>query len=161
MQTPNQLPPTPNRPTFFPVARPDGRPERWTFTSRQWNGLRTHWIHDQAVLCKGTRACPHCTEKIGSRWHAFITAINHDTGSHVLLELSAGAIGQLAEMTRLLPTLRGYTITTHRAGPAQRGRVIIKLEPRPGVMTNFPDEPDLAAAVNRLYQYEQTTWPLM
>lgn len=152
MPTYTNQPPKPDKGPALPIRRtPAYKPLIAISTAEDILGTYTHYYQGRTTPCEAPN-CPACNDGIPFRWHAYLTAIDTDTGLHFIFECTAQAAEAFTTYRSAHGTIRGCQFKATRMHAKPNARIIIQTKPADLTERNLPQAPDLCAALAILWQ---------
>jgi hypothetical protein len=139
-----ECPPDVDCPVGFDIVR---APSKGSFDcvclSTMAIGKYTHWWHGRTQPCAGSE-CSKCIQGSPRRWHTWLGVYSERSQRTFVLEVPAGPAKTLADYRAKHGSLRGISLSLHRAVRIGFGK------PR-GSADLLPACPDVAALLERMW----------
>lgn len=144
------VPADPRGPSF-PILR---TPSRGTLvaivTSKDLIGTFTHYFHGRTTPCDGDE-CEACKGGLPYRWHAYLSALNVDTGLHFIFECTAQAAAYFTDYRDRMDGLRACKFEASRHMSKPNGRVLLRMKQADTSGIHLPNPPDLCKCLAILW----------
>jgi len=143
-------PEQPNGPAL-PIRRtPAYKPLVAIVTSDDLVGCYTHFHKGHTVPCEAPD-CEACNDGLPYRWHAYLSAVDRDTGLHFIFECTAQAAENFVTYRDAHGTLRGCCFQAQRLNQRPNGRVIIQTKPYDVAQHRIPNPPEITKCLAILW----------
>jgi len=143
----SSTPPTDPRGIGLPLLRtPTATPLVAAFTCEKMLGCYTHFWGGRTVPHDATD-CEPCRHGVPYRWHGYISAFDHRTGTAFLFETTARAAEPIREWQEKHGTLRGAKFEATRLHKRPNGRVQIRLKSLDLIEFPLPAPPCILSAL--------------
>ena len=138
----NQIPENPRGPAL-PIRRtPAYKPLDAIVTSSDIIGCYTHFWHGSTMPCEADH-CQACQDGLPYRWHAYLTAIDYNTGLHFIFECTAMSAEAFTQYRDQHATIRGCLFRARRWNNRPNGRILIQTKMADLTNRSLPHAPDL------------------
>jgi len=146
-----ECPPDVDCPVGFDIVR---APSKGSFDcvclSTMAIGKYTHWWHGRTQPCAGSE-CSKCIQGSPRRWHTWLGVYSERSQRTFVLEVPAGPAKTLADYRAKHGSLRGISLSLHRANGKTNGPVRIGFGKPRGSADLLPACPDVAALLERMW----------
>lgn len=147
----SNTPPDDHRGQSLPIRRtPASKPLVAIVTSDDLTGTYTHYWKGHTTPCTG-QDCEPCQNGMPYRWHAYLSAVDFQSGLHFLFETTAQAAEHFVEYRNAHGTLRGCCFQARRLNNRPNGRVLIQTKSTDLTQHAIPKQPDVHAALAILW----------
>jgi len=130
-----------------------GKMTAWV-VSQEMTGCWTHYL-GKTLPCIGDLECPACSDGHMRRWYSYVAVIVPGDPRQKILELPAGAAGQVQEFVDRGTQIRGKLITISRTGGKTNGRVKVALAASEAWPENAPEPIDTRTALLHLWRVDE------
>lgn len=135
----------------FPIRRtPASRPILAIVTSEDLIGCYTHFWQGSTVPCEG-EGCEPCLNGMPYRWHAYMTAVDHQTALHFIFEVTALGAEYFTVYRDAHQSLRGCFFQAKRWNNRPNARILVQCKPADLNQVHLPPPPDLRKAMAILW----------
>ena len=113
-------------------------------------GCFTHFFGGRTVPCTSPD-CEACAASASSRWHGYLSALDPETGEHLLFECTASAAASFAAYRTRHETLRGCEFVADRVSARPNARLRLKMKPADLAHVTLPAAANVTAALCHIW----------
>ncbi len=137
---------------YYEIAVPrPGEPVVGVMATQTWLAMPTHYVWPRThAHYEPAEGCPYCQQGIGIRVRCFVGSWDYKKGRYMIQQFSPSAATSCKQLKGLQGKLRGWQLTTIRAGKSQQSRILAQVEYYRE--RDLPPAFDLAEALQRIYQ---------
>lgn len=132
------------------VPRP-GEPVVGVMVTQTWVAVPTHYSYPRThAHTEPASECPYCQQHIPIRQRCFVGSYQFSQGRYVIQQFSPASLTATKPLLQKQGQLRGWQLTTIRAGKSQQSRIFCRVEYYREC--DLPPAFDLCEQLTRIYQ---------